>query len=82
MVDIETGSEVMKFENCCDVNSIASHPNLPIAVTAHEDRNIRFWDLSRLVEFYQKNSKILSKKFQKFYQKKFKNFIENFQFFI
>jgi len=46
MVDIETGSEVMKFENCCDVNSIASHPNLPIAVTAHEDRNIRFWDLS------------------------------------
>lgn len=46
MVDIETGSEVMKFENCCDVYSIASHPNLPIAVTAHEDRNIRFWDLS------------------------------------
>ena len=68
MVDIETGSEVMKFENCCDVNSIASHPNLPIAVTAHEDRNIRFWDLSRLVEFDQK--------------KKFKNFIKNFQFFI
>ena len=63
MVDIETGSEVMKFENCCDVNSIASHPNLPIAVTAHEDRNIRFWDLSRLVEFYQKNSKILWKIF-------------------
>ena len=62
MVDIETGSEVMKFENCCDVNSIASHPNLPIAVTAHEDRNIRFWDLSRLVEFDQK-------KIQKFYQK-------------
>ena len=62
MVDIETGSEVMKFENCCDVNSIASHPNLPIAVTAHEDRNIRFWDLSRLVEFYQK-------KIQKFYEK-------------
>ena len=54
MVDIETGSEVMKFENCCDVNSIASHPNLPIAVTAHEDRNIRFWDLSRFAEFYQK----------------------------
>lgn len=46
VVDIETGNEVMKFENCCDVNSIASHPNLPIAVTAHEDRNIRFWDLS------------------------------------
>ena len=57
MVDIETGSEVMKFENCCDVNSIASHPNLPIAVTAHEDRNIRFWDLSRFV--FIKNFKIL-----------------------
>ena len=57
MVDIETGSEVMKFENCCDVNSIASHPNLPIAVTAHEDRNIRFWDLSRLV--FRKNFPIL-----------------------
>ena len=67
MVDIETGSEVMKFENCCDVNSIASHPNLPIAVTAHEDRNIRFWDLSRLVEFYQKNFKNFMKIFQFFY---------------
>ena len=53
MVDIETGSEVMKFENCCAVNSIASHPNLPIAVTAHDDRNIRFWDLSRYVLFYE-----------------------------
>ena len=53
MVDIETGSEVMKFENCCNVNSIASHPNLPIAVTAHDDRNIRFWDLSRFVRFFE-----------------------------
>ena len=26
---------------------MASHPTLPVAVTAHEDHHIRFWDLSR-----------------------------------
>jgi len=45
IVDIETGTEVMKFDNCVNVNSLSIHPTLPIAVTAHDDRNIRFWDL-------------------------------------
>ena len=41
------GTEIMKFENCVNVNSLSIHPTLPIAVTAHDDRNIRFWDLQR-----------------------------------
>ena len=44
----------MKFENCVDVNSLSMHPSLPIAVTAHDDRNIRFWDLQRFFEFQKK----------------------------
>lgn len=46
-----SGTEIMKFENCVDVNSLSMHPSLPIAVTAHDDRNIRFWDLQRYFQF-------------------------------
>ena len=48
-MSIFKGTEIMKFENCVNVNSLSIHPTLPIAVTAHDDRNIRFWDLQRLL---------------------------------
>lgn len=28
------------------MNSIASHPTMPILVTGHEDKHIRIWDIS------------------------------------
>ena len=28
----------------CQINRIVSHPTLPVTITAHEDRHIRFFD--------------------------------------
>lgn len=53
--DTETGKPVVKFDSGRSetelngnvgkfINKVVSHPTLPITVTAHEDRHIRFWD--------------------------------------
>lgn len=46
--DVETGTPVVKFkvpENDKDfVYRIVNHPSLPISITAHEDRSVRFFD--------------------------------------
>ncbi|THH31742.1 hypothetical protein EUX98_g2438 [Antrodiella citrinella] len=48
--DIETGKEVIRLQtqigdSDTQVNSIASHPTMSILVTAHEDRQIRIFDI-------------------------------------
>lgn len=50
--DSETGKQVLKLESPELSNSVTgkmiykvvTHPTLPVSITAHEDRNIRFWD--------------------------------------
>ncbi|XP_044732454.1 striatin isoform X3 [Chrysoperla carnea] len=51
--DSERATPVVKFEATQDITSSATgrqinrvvcHPTLPLSVTAHEDRHIRFWD--------------------------------------
>uniref|UniRef100_A0A915K454 Striatin n=1 Tax=Romanomermis culicivorax TaxID=13658 RepID=A0A915K454_ROMCU len=46
--DLEIGKSVLNFENnygsCGRINQLISHPTLPITITAHEDRRIRFFD--------------------------------------
>lgn len=51
--DLETGKPVVRFESnqnpdsgaaLKQVNRVVSHPTLPLTVTAHEDRHIRFFD--------------------------------------
>lgn len=49
--DTETGKPVVNFEpsvvegiNTRQINKIVCHPTLPLTITAHEDRHIRFWD--------------------------------------
>nr|XP_029714970.1 LOW QUALITY PROTEIN: striatin-3-like [Aedes albopictus] len=50
--DTETGRQVVKLEASQEmtgnvgkhINKVISHPTLPITITAHEDRHIRFWD--------------------------------------
>ncbi|XP_030556827.1 striatin-4 isoform X2 [Drosophila novamexicana] len=50
--DTETGKQVIKLEASQEmsgntgkfINKVVSHPTLPITITAHEDRHIRFWD--------------------------------------
>ncbi|EDW77769.1 uncharacterized protein Dwil_GK24370, isoform A [Drosophila willistoni] len=50
--DTETGKQVIKLEAAQEmsgntgkfINKVVSHPTLPITITAHEDRHIRFWD--------------------------------------
>lgn len=48
--DVETGKAVVKFkipENPDDyVYRIVNHPSLPIAISAHEDREVRFFDIN------------------------------------
>ncbi|KAI1287421.1 Striatin-3 [Halotydeus destructor] len=49
--DIESTSsqEVLSFENTgtpSRINSIVVHPALPVLVSAHEDKQIKFWDLN------------------------------------
>uniref|UniRef100_A0A1B0CDM0 Uncharacterized protein n=2 Tax=Lutzomyia longipalpis TaxID=7200 RepID=A0A1B0CDM0_LUTLO len=51
--DTETGKPIVKLEQASQemggvfakyINRVISHPLLPVTITAHEDRHIRFWD--------------------------------------
>ncbi|XP_068200212.1 striatin-3-like isoform X1 [Palaemon carinicauda] len=51
--DIETGKPVTRLDTEPDqgsnslnrqINRVVSHPTLPLTITGHEDRHIRFWD--------------------------------------
>lgn len=49
--DTESGKAVVRLESSemsemvgRFINKVVSHPTLPISITAHEDRHIRFWD--------------------------------------
>lgn len=50
--DTETGKQIIRLEAAQEmsgntgkfINKVISHPTLPITITAHEDRHIRFWD--------------------------------------
>ncbi|KAK7788987.1 hypothetical protein R5R35_008681 [Gryllus longicercus] len=51
--DLETGKQVVRLETGQDVdnnivgrqiNRVVAHPTLPLTITAHEDRHIRFFD--------------------------------------
>ncbi|XP_076190367.1 striatin isoform X2 [Aptenodytes patagonicus] len=37
-------SSVDTFSSSCQINRVISHPTLPISITAHEDRHIKFYD--------------------------------------
>lgn len=52
-MDLETGKQVVRLESdqnpdasalSKQINCVVSHPTLPMTVTAHEDRHIRFFD--------------------------------------
>uniref|UniRef100_A0A4W3GKY7 Striatin, calmodulin binding protein n=1 Tax=Callorhinchus milii TaxID=7868 RepID=A0A4W3GKY7_CALMI len=49
--DMETCQRIVTFESSidaslatCQINKVISHPTLPITITAHEDRHIKFFD--------------------------------------
>lgn len=52
--DTETGKQVLRFDsakeqsgaNTADrfIYKVVSHPTMPVTITAHHDRHIRFWD--------------------------------------
>ncbi|XP_030855459.1 striatin-3 isoform X2 [Strongylocentrotus purpuratus] len=49
--DLETAKKVITLDSrlpsdspTSQINSVASHPTLPVTITAHEDRHIRFFD--------------------------------------
>lgn len=48
--DVETGNSVIKLDITQDgsevglITKVVSHPTLPLTITAHEDRHIRFFD--------------------------------------
>jgi striatin 1/3/4 len=50
--DSETAKPIMRLEssqesvnlNNKQINKIVCHPTLPLTITAHEDRHVRFWD--------------------------------------
>ncbi|KAF6023018.1 STRN3 [Bugula neritina] len=47
--DLSTGQHVVKFDSPAPdtnprINKILSHPTLPVAISAHEDRSIKFYD--------------------------------------
>ncbi|XP_076042809.1 connector of kinase to AP-1 isoform X1 [Oratosquilla oratoria] len=59
--DLETGKPVIRLDTEPDqsgnsvnrqINRVVSHPTLPLTITGHEDRHIRFWDnnTGRLVQ--------------------------------
>jgi len=53
LFDLETGSEFMKLPSAetydntpgTQINQVISHPTMPLIITAHEDRYIRFFDI-------------------------------------
>ncbi|XP_059046391.1 striatin-3 isoform X2 [Achroia grisella] len=44
LYDLETSQTVMRVSCDSPMTRVRSHPTLPLLVTAHEDRHIRFWD--------------------------------------
>lgn len=44
LYDLETGQPVLRVACDSPAHRVRSHPTLPLLVTAHEDRHIRFWD--------------------------------------
>ncbi|XP_058658713.1 striatin isoform X3 [Ammospiza caudacuta] len=50
--NMETRQRILTLEStvdttvssCCQINRVISHPTLPISITAHEDRHIKFYD--------------------------------------
>lgn len=46
ITDLETKKQLVRFE--CEsvggINKVICHPTLSLTITAHEDRQIRFWD--------------------------------------
>ncbi|XP_067840209.1 striatin isoform X2 [Heptranchias perlo] len=48
--DMETCQRFLTFESSidassiCQINKVISHPTLPVTITAHEDRHIKFFD--------------------------------------
>uniref|UniRef100_A0A4W3GUI9 Striatin, calmodulin binding protein 3 n=1 Tax=Callorhinchus milii TaxID=7868 RepID=A0A4W3GUI9_CALMI len=46
--DLETSQPLVKLESQVDaanqINRVVSHPTLPVTITAHEDRHIKFFD--------------------------------------
>ncbi|XP_026315637.1 striatin-3 isoform X2 [Hyposmocoma kahamanoa] len=44
LYDLETTQPVLRVSCDSPANRVRSHPTLPLLVTAHEDRHIRFWD--------------------------------------
>lgn len=50
--DTESGKSVVKLDTAQEangnggkfINKVVCHPTLPVTITAHEDRHIRFWD--------------------------------------
>ncbi|KAF9992322.1 hypothetical protein BGZ80_002940 [Entomortierella chlamydospora] len=54
LFDIETGKEILAFKSdetydgtpATQINKIVCHPTLPLAVSGHEDRYIRFFDIN------------------------------------
>lgn len=54
VMDTETGAEIVKLESnrtydntpATQINQVINHPTMGIAITAHEDRYIRFFDIN------------------------------------
>ncbi|KAI7823326.1 WD40-repeat-containing domain protein [Gamsiella multidivaricata] len=54
LFDIETGKEILAFKSnesydgttATQINKIVCHPTLPIVISGHEDRYIRFFDIN------------------------------------
>ncbi|KAF9989138.1 hypothetical protein BGZ75_007392 [Mortierella antarctica] len=54
LFDIETGKEILAFKSnesydgtpATQINKVVCHPTMPIVVSAHEDRFIRFFDIN------------------------------------
>lgn len=54
LFDLETNQQVLKLETKqnndsggnSQINCVVSHPTLPVTITAHEDRHIRFFDIN------------------------------------
>ena len=44
MMVSETAVDVTEYPMRSQVNRIVCHPTLPVTITAHEDRHIRFFD--------------------------------------
>ncbi|XP_047986361.1 striatin-3 [Leguminivora glycinivorella] len=45
LYDLETGQTVLRVGMESPATRVRAHPTLPLLVTAHEDRHIRFWDV-------------------------------------